>query len=53
MRRLDLKPDKKLRNPERHLRQLARNARAERDRNKPLHAYRELFRALREILDAH
>jgi hypothetical protein len=24
MRRLDLKPDKKLRNPERHLRQLAR-----------------------------
>jgi ribosome-associated protein len=35
-----------------HLRQLARNARAERDREKPLHAYRELFRALRELLDA-
>jgi ribosome-associated protein len=34
-----------------HLRQLARNARAERDREKPLHAYRELFRALRELLD--
>ena len=35
-----------------HLRQLARNARAERDRGKPLHAYRELFRALRELFDA-
>jgi ribosome-associated protein len=35
-----------------HLRQLARNARAERDREKPLHAYRELFRALRELLEA-
>lgn len=35
-----------------HLRQLARNARAERDREKPLHAYRELFRALRELFDA-
>jgi len=34
-----------------HLRQLARNARAERDREKPLHAYRELFRELRELLD--
>jgi len=34
------------------LRQLARNARAERDREKPLHAYRELFRALRELFDA-
>jgi len=33
-----------------HLRQLARNARSERERNKPLHAYRELFRALRELL---
>jgi ribosome-associated protein len=33
------------------LRQLARNARAERDRGKPLHAYRELFRALRELFD--
>ena len=35
-----------------HLRQLARNVRTERDREKPLHAYRELFRALRELLDA-
>jgi ribosome-associated protein len=35
-----------------HLRQLARNARAERDREKPLHAYRELFRALRELFGA-
>jgi ribosome-associated protein len=35
-----------------HLRQLARNARAERDREKPLHAYRELFRALRELFEA-
>jgi ribosome-associated protein len=34
------------------LRQLARNARAERDSGKPLHAYRELFRALREMFDA-
>ncbi len=34
------------------LRQLARNARAERDRDKPLHAYRELFRVLRELFDA-
>lgn len=33
-------------------RQLARNARAERDLEKPLHAYRELFRALRELLEA-
>lgn len=32
-------------------RQLARNARAERDREKPLHAYRELFRALRELFE--
>lgn len=31
------------------LRQLARQARVERDQNKPLHAYRELFRLLREI----
>ncbi len=35
-----------------HLRQLARNARVERDRGKPLHAYRELFRALRGLFDA-
>lgn len=34
-----------------HLRQLARNARGERDREKPLHAYRELFRVLRELFD--
>jgi len=32
------------------LRQLARSARAERERNKPLHAYRELFRLLRETI---
>jgi ribosome-associated protein len=32
-----------------HLRQLARHARIEREQNKPLHAYRELFRVLREI----
>jgi len=32
-----------------HLRQLARNAKAEREGNKPLHSYRELFRALREL----
>lgn len=35
-----------------HLRQLARQARVERDANKPLHAYRELFRVLRELLAA-
>jgi ribosome-associated protein len=34
-----------------HLRQLMRNARAERDREKPQHAYRELFRALRELFE--
>ncbi|HJT97574.1 MAG TPA: ribosome biogenesis factor YjgA [Rhodanobacteraceae bacterium] len=34
-----------------HLRQLARNARAERERGKPLHAYRELFRELRELFE--
>jgi len=32
-----------------HLRQLARNARIEREQNKPLHAFHELFRALREL----
>lgn len=31
-----------------HLRQLVRNAQAERKANKPPHAFRELFRALRE-----
>ncbi|HTA65676.1 MAG TPA: ribosome biogenesis factor YjgA [Xanthomonadaceae bacterium] len=34
-----------------HLRQLARNAKDERLHHKPLHAYRDLFRALRELLD--
>lgn len=33
-----------------HLRQLARNAKEERLKNKPLHAYRELFRELRSLL---
>ena len=35
-----------------HLRQLARQARAEREQNKLSHAYRELFRALRELFAA-
>jgi ribosome-associated protein len=34
-----------------HLRQLARNARTEREQNKPLHAFHELFRLLRELLE--
>ncbi|HEV2607206.1 MAG TPA: ribosome biogenesis factor YjgA [Xanthomonadaceae bacterium] len=34
-----------------HLRQLARNAKDERLHHKPLHAYRDLFRALRELLE--
>ncbi len=34
-----------------HLRQLARNAKDARLHNKPPHAYRDLFRALRELLD--
>ena len=33
-----------------HLRQLVRNAGEERKKNKPPHAYRELFRELRELL---
>ena len=33
-----------------HLRQLARNAQAERLKNKPPHAFRELFRELRDLL---
>lgn len=33
-----------------HLRQLARNAHEERLKNKPPHAFRELFRELRELL---
>lgn len=32
-----------------HLRALMRQARSEREQNKPLHAYRELFRLLREL----
>ena len=35
-----------------HLRQLARNAREERLKNKPPHSYRELFRELRALLDS-
>jgi len=35
-----------------HLRQLARQARVEREKDKPLHAYRELFRVLRELLES-
>ena len=34
-----------------HLRQLVRNAIDERNRNKPPHAFRELFRELRELTD--
>jgi ribosome-associated protein len=34
-----------------HLRQLARNAKDERLHNKPMHAYRELFRVLREMIE--
>jgi ribosome-associated protein len=36
-----------------HLRQLIRQARSERAQNKPLHAYRELFRVLRELAAPH
>lgn len=36
-----------------HLRQLARNAHEEKLRNKPPHAYRELFRELRELFAEH
>ena len=36
-----------------HLRQLARNAREEKLRNKPPHAFRELFRELRELMQEH
>jgi ribosome-associated protein len=35
-----------------HLRQLARNARDERLQNRPLHAYRELFRELKQLLQS-
>ena len=34
-----------------HLRQLARQAKTERDRNSPPHAQRELFRILRQLLE--
>ena len=33
-----------------HLRQLARNAKEEKLHNKPLHAYRELFRELKQLV---
>lgn len=36
-----------------HLRQLIRNTAEERTRNKPPHAFRELFRELRELLASH
>ena len=32
-----------------HIRQLVRNAQFEKAKNKPPHAYRELFRVLREV----
>ena len=35
-----------------HLRQLARQAKVERHDNRPPHAFRELFRELRELFDA-
>lgn len=35
-----------------HLRQLARNAKEERLKNRPPHAYRELFRELRTLIEA-
>jgi ribosome-associated protein len=35
-----------------HLRQLSRQAKAERHENRPPHAFRELFRVLRELLGA-
>lgn len=34
-----------------HLRQLARNAREERLQNRPLHAYRQLFRELKQLVE--
>lgn len=36
-----------------HLRQLVRNAQTERARNRPPHAYRELFRVVRDVLQAN
>jgi ribosome-associated protein len=35
------------------LRHLARQAKVEREQNKPLHAYRDLFRELRELLEGN
>jgi len=50
---LQLFPQLDRQQPDRqHLRQLARQARAERDANKPPHAQRELFRTLREMFDS-
>ena len=36
-----------------HLRQLARNAKEEKSKNKPPHAFRDLFRELREVMNDH
>lgn len=36
-----------------HLRQLARNAKEEKLKNKPPHAFRDLFRELRELMNEH
>lgn len=36
-----------------HIRQLIRNAQREQEKNKPPHAYRELFRVLRELYRDH
>ncbi len=36
-----------------HLRQLARNAKEEKLKNKPPHAFRDLFRELRELMSEH
>jgi ribosome-associated protein len=36
-----------------HLRQLARNAKEEKLKNKPPHAFRDLFRELRVLMDEH
>ena len=36
-----------------HLRQLARNAKEEKLKNKPPHAFRDLFRELREMMSEH
>ncbi len=36
-----------------HIRQLARNAKEEKLKNKPPHAFRDLFRELRELINEH